>query len=132
MAQRGRLLVVHRTSSVPVRTCVGCRRRAVASELLRVVVVEGPAGLRLEPDPRRRSPGRGASLHLDLGCLDLAERRRAFGRALRVPGSFDAASVREYVSQHVPDVAPEAGTVSVPRPSQAGRKGNEHSMKRQR
>ena len=58
--------------------------RAPASELLRVVAVEGPAGLRLEPDPRRRLPGRGASLHLDPGCLDLAERRRAFGRALRV------------------------------------------------
>ncbi|HEY7104357.1 MAG TPA: YlxR family protein [Mycobacteriales bacterium] len=115
--------VVRRTSSVPVRTCVGCRCRSPASELLRVVVVEGPAGLRLEPDPRRRSPGRGASLHLDLGCLDLAERRRAFGRALRVTTALDAGSVREYVAQRVSDAAPEVGTVPAPRPSQAGRNG---------
>ncbi|HEY6748689.1 MAG TPA: YlxR family protein [Mycobacteriales bacterium] len=124
--------VVRRTSSVPVRTCVGCRLRSPASELLRVVVVEGPAGSRLEPDPRRRRPGRGASLHPDPGCLDLAERRRAFGRALRLTTALDAAVLREYVLQQVPDVTPGSGTVPAPRPSQAGRKGNEHSMKRQR
>ena len=38
----------------------------------------------LIPDLRRRLPGRGAWLHPDLGCLAAAERRRAFGRALRV------------------------------------------------
>ena len=52
-------------------------------------------------------------------------------RALRVPGALDAGSLREYVLQQ-PAVAPGSGTVSDPRPSQAGRKGNEHSMKRQR
>ena len=87
--------MVRRTSSVPVRTCIGCRQRSPASELLRVVVVEGPAGPRLEPDPRRRRPGRGASLHLDPDCLDLAERRRAFGRALRLTTPLDAATVQQ-------------------------------------
>jgi len=62
-------------------------------------------------------------LHLDLGCLDLAERRRAFGRALRVTAALDAGSVREYVAQRVSDAAPEVGTVPAPRPSQAGRNG---------
>ena len=75
----------------PVRTCVGCRERASRADLLRVVAVEG----RLVPDPRRRLPGRGASLHPDQRCLDLAERRRAFPRALRLPGPLDAAAVRE-------------------------------------
>ena len=71
-------------------------------------------------------------MHLDQGCFDLAERRRAFGRALRVTTALDVAVVREYVLQQVPDVTPGSGTVPAPRPSQAGRKGNEHSMKRQR
>ncbi|HYT10851.1 MAG TPA: YlxR family protein [Mycobacteriales bacterium] len=114
-----------------MRTCVGCRQRSPASELLRVVVVDGPSGLRLVPDPRRRSPGRGASLHLATGCLDLAERRRAFGRALRVTGVLDAAALREYVAQHVPDATPGVGKVPAPRP-EAGRQADEHSMKRQR
>ncbi|SDP41954.1 Protein of unknown function [Nakamurella panacisegetis] len=63
----------------PIRTCVGCRDKADASTLLRVVVVDGV----ITPDPRHRLPGRGAWLHPRAECLDLAERRRAFGRALR-------------------------------------------------
>ena len=74
----------------PVRTCVGCRKRAQASELLRVVaVVRADGTVVLEPDPARIRPGRGAHLHPDPACLALAERRRAFGRALRVSGVVD-------------------------------------------
>jgi predicted RNA-binding protein YlxR (DUF448 family) len=40
-------------------------------------------------------PGRGAHLHRDLGCLELAARRRAFPRALRVPGPLDDTAIRE-------------------------------------
>jgi len=77
-----------------VRTCVGCRQRAITSELLRVVVVDG----NLVPDQRRRLPGRGASVHPDLACLDLADRRRAFSRALRVTGPLDSTAVRDHVA----------------------------------
>lgn len=92
----------------PIRTCVGCRSRAAATELLRVVVApggvgsgnaEGTGAVALAPDPRHRAPGRGAWLHPDPGCLDLAERRRAFARALRVPGPTDPTAVREYVTE---------------------------------
>jgi predicted RNA-binding protein YlxR (DUF448 family) len=62
--------------------------------LLRVVAVEGT----LVPDPRRRHPGRGAWVHPDLGCLRLAERRRAFPRALRAPGELDTAAVRAFLT----------------------------------
>lgn len=86
----------------PVRTCVGCRQRAPASALLRIVAVTEPAGPRLVPDPMRSLPGRGAHLHPDPACLALAERRHAFGRALRLgagPGP-DPALLRVYVSEH--------------------------------
>src|SRR5207248_4999624 len=85
----GQTFAVVRGAS-PVRTCVGCRKRAQASELLRVVAVphgvdqSGDELISVEPDPARRRPGRGAHLHPDPACLALAERRRAFGRALRV------------------------------------------------
>nr|WP_132421668.1 YlxR family protein [Pseudonocardia endophytica] len=78
------------TRTAPVRTCVGCRSRELATDLLRVVAVKG----RLVPDPRRRLPGRGAWLHPVRRCLDRAERRSAFTRALRVPGPLDATEVR--------------------------------------
>jgi predicted RNA-binding protein YlxR (DUF448 family) len=78
--------------------CVGCRERAPASELLRVVAVAGDAEtVSVVPDPTRRRPGRGASLHADPACLALAERRRAFGRALRVTGVVDTGPLAEFV-----------------------------------
>lgn len=76
--------------SPPVRTCVGCRVRAMAGELLRVAVVDGDLVL----DLRRRIAGRGAWIHPDPDCLGRAERRRAFTRALRVPGPLDVTVVR--------------------------------------
>jgi uncharacterized protein len=48
-------------------------------------------------DEHRVLPGRGAHLHRDLACLELAERRRAFPRALRVAGPLDPAAVRAAV-----------------------------------
>jgi uncharacterized protein len=48
----------------------------------------------LIPDVRRRLPGRGAWLHHARECLDRAERRSAFPRALRVPGPLNTAAVR--------------------------------------
>ena len=71
----------------PVRTCVGCRRRAEQSALLRVVAVTGaaPTTWELIPDVRRRGQGRGAYVHPDPQCLQTAIARRAFGRALRLP-----------------------------------------------
>ena len=78
----------------PQRTCVGCRGRAAKATLLRVVV----AGDVLVPDPEGRLPGRGASVHRDLQCVALAEKRRAFPRALRLDGPLDLTPVREHVA----------------------------------
>jgi predicted RNA-binding protein YlxR (DUF448 family) len=78
-----------------MRTCIGCRVRSAKSDLLRVVAV----GDVLVPDPRGRLPGRGAHLHPDPGCLALAERKRAFGRALRLTGPYDVTAVQEWVDR---------------------------------
>ena len=82
----------------PVRTCIGCRERAAKSELLRVVIGTGndgqPAAV---PDPDGTAPGRGAHLHPTTACYDLAVRRRAFGRALRVPAGLASEPVGAYV-----------------------------------
>jgi predicted RNA-binding protein YlxR (DUF448 family) len=85
-------------TSLPVRTCVGCRKRELTVDLLRVVAREnGPKGWVIVPDPRRRLPGRGAWLHPHTGCLSNAERRRAFGKALRVSGHLDISAVEQYL-----------------------------------
>ncbi|NUT41305.1 MAG: YlxR family protein [Thermoactinospora sp.] len=79
----------------PRRTCVGCRVREAKSELLRLVLV----GDHVIPDQRGRLPGRGASLHPRLSCLELAERRRAFPRAFRVQGPVDVTQVRAHLEK---------------------------------
>ncbi|MBL3671417.1 YlxR family protein [Streptomyces sp. M2CJ-2] len=79
----------------PERTCVGCRERAVKEELLRIVAIEDAC----VPDPRGTLPGRGAYVHPVPVCLDQAVRRRAFPRALRVPGPLDVKALRHYVEQ---------------------------------
>jgi uncharacterized protein len=64
------------------------------AELLRLVVIDGC----LTPDPKGRLPGRGAHLHPDLECLDLAVRRRAFSRAFRAQGALDTTVLRNYLA----------------------------------
>ena len=82
----------------PVRTCVGCRTRADRASLLRVVVADGV----LVVDTKRRLPGRGASVHPDLVCVELADKRRGFVRALRVDGPLDVTPVRQHLQQSTP------------------------------
>jgi predicted RNA-binding protein YlxR (DUF448 family) len=52
------------------------------------------------PDPEHRRPGRGAWLHPVVSCLDLAVRRRAFGRALRSSTPPDSTAVDGWVRAH--------------------------------
>jgi uncharacterized protein len=62
-----------------------------------VIVTEVGARPCAVPDPDHRSGGRGAWVHHDLSCLDAAERRRAFQRALRHAGRLDLAELRAYL-----------------------------------
>jgi uncharacterized protein len=63
--------------SDPIRSCVGCGRKAPQGELLRFVADAG----RLVPG--RERPGRGAYTCRRLSCFERARTRRAFSRTLR-------------------------------------------------
>ncbi|MBM6546004.1 YlxR family protein [Janibacter sp. YIM B02568] len=109
----------------PQRTCIGCRRTDSRSVLLRVVAEpRGDGNPVVVPDPRRRLPGRGAWIHPDTVCLDLAVRRRAFARALRAPvEGVDA--LRAWVDEHSQVTPPSQKTES-------GFDADEHPMSTQR
>ena len=81
------------SAPVPMRTCVGCRKKGARGDLLRVALLED----NLVPDLAARLPGRGAWMHLDQECLALAVRRRALPRALRVPGPLDVEAVQQQI-----------------------------------
>jgi len=101
-------------SHVVIRTCIGCRRRAPATELLRVVAepvidaAPAPPARTIVPDPRRHASGRGAWLHPTAECVALAGRRRAFERSLRIAAPVEPAAVVRYVEAQDPDRLPSA------------------------
>lgn len=72
--------------------------RSTKSDLLRLVVMTQGPERTVMPDPRGTAPGRGAHLHPTAACLALAERRRAFVRALRAQAPLDTGPVRDYVA----------------------------------
>ena len=101
----------------PIRTCVGCRKRVPAVDLLRFVAAGVGDKLQLQPDPSRRLPGRGGHLHPDPACFALAERRRAFGRALRLTGVPDTGPLAEHLAvASSPQRATDGGALE-PHPS---------------
>lgn len=64
---------------IPLRQCLGCREMKPKRELVRVV--RSPEG-HVSVDATGRSPGRGAYICRDAGCLQKAIRSRALSRAL--------------------------------------------------
>ena len=72
-------------TGTPIRSCVGCGRRAPQSELIRFVAENG----RLVPGAGR--PGRGAYTCRRLACYERAVAGRAFNRTLRRTVEIDPA-----------------------------------------
>ena len=88
-------MIVRAEQHAPVlRTCVGCKDRAVKSSLLRLVAV----GDDILPDPQARLPGRGAYVHPCQACFELACRRRVFPRALRTAGPLSTDAVAGFLA----------------------------------
>ncbi|WP_308205183.1 YlxR family protein [Mycolicibacterium frederiksbergense] len=57
-------------------------------------------------------PGRGAWLHPDQECVQVAVRRRAFVRALRLAGLPDTSGVIEYVEKFATSEPPATEQVA--------------------
>ena len=77
---------------------MGCRKRELAVELLRVVAVpSGNGEFAVVVDTGKSLPGRGAWLHPERQCAQQAIRRRAFTKALRITGSPDTSAVVEHI-----------------------------------
>lgn len=78
--------------------------------MLRLVVGTTGDGQRIVvPDPVGTAPGRGAHLHPTPECFELAERRRAFARALRHDagcwGPLGLESLGQYLNNSVTDLS---------------------------
>ncbi|WP_234706118.1 YlxR family protein [Mycolicibacterium setense] len=67
-------------------------------------MTDGNGNTSVTVDPTASLPGRGAWLHPDQQCAQMAVRRRAFVRALRLTGSPDTSAVIEYVERIAEDL----------------------------
>ena len=74
---------------VIIRTCIGCRERADKTDLVRFTGIRQDTSWVITPDAGVPRPGRGAHLHPTAQCLELATRRNAVRRALKIEGEVD-------------------------------------------
>ena len=109
-----------RPGRVGARTCVGCREEAGKADLIRVVRrADGGAAV----DRTGRVAGRGAYVHDDPACVELARKRRSLDRALHATIQPELWSdlVRSVGLSHSPETA-ELGKV---RPARGRPRGGE-------
>lgn len=77
--------------SLPVRSCISCRKRANPSALIRVVLVDG----KVIPDPKGGASGRGAWLHKK--CAEVAIARNAFRFAFKQDAAVDVSELLKFL-----------------------------------
>ncbi len=77
--------------SLPVRSCISCRRQANPSALIRVVLVDG----KVIPDLKGGASGRGAWLHKK--CAEVAIARNAFRFAFKQDAAVDVSELLNYL-----------------------------------
>ncbi|MCG7253585.1 DNA-binding protein [Corynebacterium hadale] len=88
---------VTRKRPIRTRTCIATRDVLPDTELLRLVQDPDAPG-RILADPRRSLPGRGAWITPTREAVELAEQRRAFGRAFRLSAPADLGHVHTYLA----------------------------------
>lgn len=83
----------------PQRMCVACRTTGGKRGLLRVVRLPEGAGVALDPSGKRS--GRGAYVCPSVACIELALKRKALERSLKMP--VDAAVAEALRAAALPD-----------------------------
>ncbi len=78
-------------SSLPVRSCISCRKRANPAALIRVVLVDGKVIL----DIKGGAAGRGAWLHKK--CAEVAIDRNAFRFAFKQDAAVDVSELLKFL-----------------------------------
>ena len=80
--------------TLPVRSCISCRKRANPSALIRVVLVDG----KVIPDLKGGAAGRGAWCHRK--CAEVAIARNAFRFAFKQDDAVDVSELLKFLQQY--------------------------------
>lgn len=76
--------------AAPIRTCVGCRARGPAADMLRLTI---DAVGTIQAASHRKGSGRGASVHRNATCIQAAQRPGVLARAFKRPVTLDASTI---------------------------------------
>ncbi len=71
---------------IPVRTCIATGEKKPKNELMRLVKL--PDGS-VKVDPRSKLQGRGANITMSMEAFDMAIKKKAISRALKLERSLD-------------------------------------------
>jgi predicted RNA-binding protein YlxR (DUF448 family) len=74
-----------------MRTCIATGVKKPKSELVRLVRLDSDAGTEVKVDPKGKERGRGASIDSNMEAFDLAIKKGAIERALRLERKLSAA-----------------------------------------
>ncbi|MFT4147378.1 MAG: YlxR family protein [Micrococcaceae bacterium] len=85
----------------PVRTCIVCRKKALRSELLRVVAIKNNNSLFAVIDVEKVLPGRGAWLHASHECFQSPRLQQALGKALRVSAPIEVVALEKKMKERI-------------------------------
>ena len=77
--------------TLPVRSCISCRKRANPAALIRVVLIDG----KVIPDIKGGAPGRGAWFHKK--CAEVAIARNAFRFAFKQNEAVDVSELLKFL-----------------------------------
>lgn len=69
------------TKHTPIRTCIGTGEKKPKNEMIRLVRKDDGT---VVVDVKGKEKGRGASLSMDVAAFDLAVKKKAIGRALKL------------------------------------------------
>lgn len=80
------------TKHLPIRTCIATGKKCAKNELMRFVV--GKDG-KVLVDPKDQLKGRGANLSMNIEAFDIAIKKRALERALKLNRKLNAEEVED-------------------------------------
>ncbi len=77
---------------VPVRTCIATGEKKPKNELMRIVkLIDGT----IKVDPRSKLEGRGANLSMTIEAFDIAIKKKALNRALKLQRALKPEEVEQ-------------------------------------
>lgn len=100
------------TKHTPIRTCIGTGEKKAKNEMIRLVRKDDGT---VVVDVKGKEKGRGANLLMDVAAFDLAVKKKAIGRALKLEHGLNATELADLRSKFIDAIA-----------EKNFRKGNKH------